>query len=77
MILGDVLVLAAGGLAIGMGVALGTSKFVASWLYGIKPNDPLALGVAVTVLLAAAMLAGYAPAWRASRIDPMVALRHE
>jgi predicted permease len=77
MVLREVLVLAAAGLAIGMTTALATSKFVASFLYGMKPNDPLALMAAVAVLLAATILGGYAPAWRASRIDPMVALRHE
>ncbi len=77
MILRQVLVLAALGLAIGVPVAFGTSKLVASFLYGMKPNDPLALSAAAVILLAAAILAGYAPARRASRIDPMVALRHE
>jgi ABC-type antimicrobial peptide transport system permease subunit len=77
MILGQVFVLAAVGLAIGMPTALGTSKFVESFLFGLKPNDPLALTLAVVTLLGAALLAGYAPARRASRIDPMVALRHE
>jgi ABC-type antimicrobial peptide transport system permease subunit len=77
MVLREVLVLAAAGLAIGMATALGTSKFVASFLYGMKPNDPPALVTAVAILLAATVLGGYAPAWRASRIDPMVALRHE
>jgi predicted permease len=77
MILKQVLVLAAVGLAIGVPVAFGTSKLVASFLFGMKPNDPMALSAAVAILVAAAILAGYAPARRASRIDPMVALRHE
>jgi ABC-type antimicrobial peptide transport system permease subunit len=77
MVLGEVFALAAIGLAIGLAVALGTSKFVASLLYGMKPNDPLTFTVAVVTLLAAAMLAGYVPARKASRIDPMTALRHE
>jgi len=77
MILRDVIVLAAVGLAIGIPTALGTSKLVASFLYRIKPNDPQALTIAVLTLLAAALLAGYVPARRASRIDPMIALRHE
>ena len=77
MVLRDVLVLAAAGLAIGMATALVTSKFVASFLYAMKPNDPLALTLAVVTLLAAAILAGYVPARKASRIDPMTALRHE
>jgi ABC-type lipoprotein release transport system permease subunit len=54
-----------------------TSHFVASFLFGVKPDDPVATLVSVAVLIAAALAAGYAPAWRASRIDPMVALRHE
>lgn len=77
MILRDVIILAAVGLAIGVPTALGASKLVASFLYRIKPNDPAALAIAVLTLLAAALLAGYLPARRASRIDPMVALRHE
>jgi ABC-type antimicrobial peptide transport system permease subunit len=43
----------------------------------MKANDPLALGVAVTILLVAALVAGGIPARRASQIDPMTALRHE
>jgi macrolide transport system ATP-binding/permease protein len=43
----------------------------------LKPNDPLTLVAAAAILIACAALAGYAPAWRASRIDPMTALRHE
>jgi macrolide transport system ATP-binding/permease protein len=77
MVLRQVLVLAAVGLAISLPVALGTSKFVESLLFGMKPNDPLALALAVTILVIAALLAGGIPARRASRIDPMTALRHE
>jgi macrolide transport system ATP-binding/permease protein len=77
MVLREVLTLIAVGLAIGVPVALATSKFVASFLYGMKPNDPLTLGIALAALIAAALVAAYAPARRASRIDPMSALRHE
>jgi predicted permease len=77
MILREVVVLAAVGLAISVPTALATSKFVESFLFGMKPNDPLALTLAVAILLAAALLAGYVPARRASRIDPMAALRQE
>ena len=53
------------------------SKLVQSFLFGMKPNDPLALTLAVAILLSAVLLAGYVPARQASRIDPMTALRHE
>ena len=69
--------LAAVGLAISVPTALGTSKLVESFLFGMKPNDPLSLTLAVAILLSAAILAGYMPARKASRIDPMVALRNE
>jgi macrolide transport system ATP-binding/permease protein len=77
MILAQVFVLAAIGLAIGVPAALGSSKLLASFLFGLKPNDPLAITAAALILLVAAIIAGYVPARRASRIDPMAALRHE
>jgi predicted permease len=77
MVLREVLALAVVGLAISVPIALGPSRFVASFLFGMKANDPLALGVAVTILLVAALVAGGIPARRASQIDPMTALRHE
>jgi ABC-type antimicrobial peptide transport system permease subunit len=77
MVLREVVTLAAVGLGIGLAAAYGLTHFVASFLFGIKPHDPLALAASVLVLAAAAILAGYAPARRASRVDPMTALRHE
>jgi macrolide transport system ATP-binding/permease protein len=77
MVLREVCVLAAVGLAISVPTALATSKLVESFLFGMKPNDPLSLSLAVAILLSAALLAGYMPARKASRIDPMIALRHE
>ena len=77
MILREVLALVAGGLLVGIAAALATSKFVASFLYGVTPNDPLAITLGVITLLAAALLAAYVPARQASRIDPLVALRHD
>ncbi len=77
MVLRQVLALAALGLAIGVPVALATSKLIESFLFGMKPNDLLALTIAVLTLAGSVALAGYAPAWKASRIDPMIALRDE
>jgi macrolide transport system ATP-binding/permease protein len=77
MVLRGVLMLAIVGLAVSIPTALVTTKFVASFLYGMKPNDPVAMTVAVAILVIAALVAGFLPARRASRIDPMVALRHE
>ncbi len=77
MVLREVVALAAVGLGIGMAAAYSLTRFVASFLFGMQPHDPLALSVSVAVLAGAAVLAGYAPALRASRIDPMAALRHE
>ena len=77
MVLRKVFAMAAVGLAVGLPVALATTKFVKSFLFEMKPNDPWAVAGAAVVLVAAAVAAGYGPAWRASRIDPWNALRHE
>jgi predicted permease len=77
LVLRQAMVMALIGLAIGLPVAYGSSRLVQSFLFGIKANDPLALAAAVGTLVVAAILAGYAPARRASRIDPITALRHE
>jgi ABC-type antimicrobial peptide transport system permease subunit len=67
----------------GMGVFLGgigsflSARFIGSLLYGVEPSDPMTFFGMVTVLLAVAALAGYLPARRAARTDPMVALRSE
>jgi ABC-type antimicrobial peptide transport system permease subunit len=65
------------GLAIGLPAALGASRWVESMLFGLRPSDPVAIVAAVALLAAVAHLAAYVPALRASRVDPMVALRHE
>jgi macrolide transport system ATP-binding/permease protein len=77
MVLRRVLLLAAVGLAISVPAALIASQLVKSFLFETQPNDPGTLALAGVVLLSAAILAGYAPARRASRIDPLAALRHE
>jgi len=77
MILREVCVLAAIGLTIGVPTALAASRLTQSFLFEIKAGDPRALAVAMGILLSAAVVAGYGPARRASRVDPMIALRHE
>jgi predicted permease len=77
MVLRRVLLLAAVGLAISVPAALTGTQLVKSFLFETQPNDPGTLVLAGVVLLSAAILAGYAPARRASRIDPLAALRHE
>jgi macrolide transport system ATP-binding/permease protein len=77
MVLREVCVLVAVGLAISLPIVIGTSKLLESFLFEMTPNDPRALMLAVSVLAFAALLAGYGPARRASRVDPMIALRHE
>jgi len=77
MVLSNVLVLAIVGLAIGLPAALGASKLVESLLFGVKPSDPSAVAMAVAILLSATLAAGYLPARKASRIDPVTAIRHE
>jgi predicted permease len=76
-VLRDVLVLAAIGLSISAPLAAAAAKAMESFLYGVKPGDPRVLAGAAAILLAAATCAAWIPARRASRIDPMHAVRHE
>jgi predicted permease len=77
MVLREVAVMLAAGIVIGLPVAVGLSRFVESQLYGLSPTDPPTLILASTLLSGVAMLAGYVPARRATRVDPMLALRYE
>jgi predicted permease len=77
MVLRRVLILAAVGLAISVPATLLASRLVKSFLFETQPNDPRIMALAGLVLVSAAILAGYAPARRASRIDPLAALRQE
>ena len=77
MVLREVLAISLVGLALGYVAARLTTRLVASFLFGLGPNDLLATAIAIAILLAAALAAGYFPAWRASRIDPSAALRNE
>ena len=77
LILRDVAFVLAIGLPAGIAVAIGTSKFVEKMLFGLAPRDISTLLGAAAVLAGVAVIAGYFPARRASRVDPMVVLREE
>lgn len=77
MVLREVLLLSAIGVAISVPAARAASKLVESFLFAMEPNDPQVLIASVATLVTAAVLAGYLPARSASRIDPMIALRHD
>ncbi len=66
-----------GGVAAGIPLALGCGKLASSLLYGLKPQDPATAVIAAALLILVAFAAALIPAWRAARVDPMVALRYE
>jgi ABC-type antimicrobial peptide transport system permease subunit len=77
MILGQGARLAGLGIAIGLITAVGVTHLMASFLFGVKPTDPLTFVGVSLLLLGVALLACYIPARRATRVDPMIALRYE
>jgi ABC-type antimicrobial peptide transport system permease subunit len=77
MILREGLVMILSGTALGLLLALGIGRIFGSMLYQVSPVDPVAFTLAPLVLTAAALLACYLPARRATKVDPMVALRTE
>jgi predicted permease len=77
LILREISLLVAIGIAIGIPAALIADRYITHMLYGLRGTDPLSLASATILLLIVALLAGFIPAQRASRVDPMVALRYE
>jgi len=65
------------GIVVGITLIAGTTQLIASLLYGLTPTDPITIAAAALLLVAVAATSAYLPARRASRVDPMVALRHE
>jgi putative ABC transport system permease protein len=77
MVIGHGLKLAVGGVAIGVAVAFGVTRFLGFMLYGIAPNDPVTFTSVAAFFAVVAVAACWIPARRAMRVDPMVALRNE
>ena len=77
LVLAEGLGVSLAGIAIGLMVALGLSRVMAGYVYGITANDPVTLASASLLLIGVALLASYLPARRAALVDPLVALRHE
>lgn len=77
LVLKEALLLVGIGIAIGLPGIVGSIRLVSSLLYGPHPTDPRVIALGVSLLIAVASIAAYIPAWRASKTDPMNALRHE
>jgi ABC-type antimicrobial peptide transport system permease subunit len=75
LVLRDVVLIISLGAVLGLTIALGLGRLIASLVYGLSPHDGLSFLLAALVLSLAGVLAGVFPAWRASRLDPTTALR--
>ncbi len=65
------------GIVIGIGLAIGLTRLISEFLFGVKPTDPITYAAVAATLMMVALLASYIPARRATKVDPMVALRYE
>jgi putative ABC transport system permease protein len=77
LVLREAGMLLAVGLLIGTGLAIAAARTTSSMLFGLKPTDPLTIGLSVGLLAVVAMAASFLPAMRAARLEPMLALREE
>jgi ABC-type antimicrobial peptide transport system permease subunit len=76
-VLAESLVLASIGVALGVAATLASGRVMRGLLFQITPADPLSIGAAAVAMLVISGLAGAGPAWRASRVDPVIALKSE
>jgi ABC-type antimicrobial peptide transport system permease subunit len=77
LVMRDVALMAVMGIGIGLPAAWGLSQFIRAQLFGLEPHDAATLAAATTILAGVSLVAGYIPAARATRVDPLVALRYE
>ena len=77
LVIRDVVAVLCGGIAAGVVISLATVRVLHDLLFGLPPRDAITLGAAASILSVVAFVAGYLPARRAMRVDPMVALRYE
>jgi putative ABC transport system permease protein len=77
LVMREVLILVGIGVGLGLVGAWGLGRLVSSQLYGVTANDPISIAAAATLLATVALIAGYVPAWRATRVNPVLALRYE
>jgi predicted permease len=77
LVLARALGMAGAGVAVGIALSVGGARLMATLLYGVRPGDAWGYGAAVVAILGVTLAAALAPAWRAARIDPAVALRRE
>ncbi len=77
MVLRDSMVMSLAGAAVGIVTVLAVTRYLEALLYGIKAQDPLTICAASLLLLGVTALAGFLPALRATRVQPMTALRHD
>lgn len=77
MVMRETLLVTGIGVAIGLGAAVATTRLIAAMLFGLAATDPLTISIAVLLMIGVAALAGYIPARRAARVDPIIALRYE
>jgi putative ABC transport system permease protein len=77
LIIGRAMIPVGLGLAVGLAASFVVTRLVGSLLYGVEPTDPLTFAAGAAILVAAALLAAYLPARRATKVDPLLALRYE
>jgi ABC-type antimicrobial peptide transport system permease subunit len=77
LVMREVLLVLATGVTVGLAAALASARVLRQLLFGLEPHDPTTIAIAIALFSAMAALAGYLPARRATRVDPIIALRSE